>query len=68
MTMGLPLAWLWVRWLGARASRLVVFGQASLFVYWVHVELAYGVFTHPLQHALPLGWAIAALLVFTIGL
>ena len=38
----------------------MVFGRASLFVYWVHVELAYGEVSHPLHHALPLPWAIGA--------
>ena len=41
---------------------MIVFGRASLFVYWVHVELAYGWFTQPLHQALPLPWAIGAFL------
>ena len=29
------------------------FGRASLFVYWVHVELVYGVLTAPIHRRLP---------------
>ncbi len=71
MTLGLSAAWLWLRWLdrerGRAASRLdwrsspmLLFGRASLFVYWVHVELAYGFFSYPLHATLPLAWAVVA--------
>jgi hypothetical protein len=45
-------------------SPLVVFGQTSLFVYWVHVELAYGVFSFPIRHTLTLPWSLVAYVVF----
>lgn len=69
MTLALPVAWWWLR-LGQVEgwSPMLLFGRASLFVYWVHVELAYGVFTHPIQRRLPLGWAIAVFGLFTAGL
>ena len=41
-------------------SPLVVFGQTSLFVYWIHVELGYGVFTYPIHHSLPLSVSFPA--------
>ena len=67
MTLALAAAWLWMRRpAGARWSPLVLFGQTSLFVYWVHVEIAYGVFSYPIQHLLPLPWSIAAFVVFTM--
>ena len=31
-----------------------MFGQTSLFVYWIHVEIAYGVFTYAIHRSLPL--------------
>jgi uncharacterized membrane protein len=66
MTLALVAAWLWMRRpTAAHWSPLVLFGQTSLFVYWVHVELAYGVFSYPIQHTLPLPWSIAALVAFT---
>jgi uncharacterized membrane protein len=47
-------------------SPMARFGRSSLFVYWVHVELVYGIFTHPLHHRLPLGTAMIAFGVFTL--
>ena len=54
---GFGVAWLWSEtlWRG-RWQPLVLFGQTSLFVYWVHIELVYGYLTKPLSHRLPL-WA-----------
>jgi uncharacterized membrane protein len=43
----------------AITAPVVLLGQTSLFVYWVHVEIAYGVWSYPLHTALPLSWAIA---------
>jgi uncharacterized membrane protein len=46
MTMGLSGAWLWMSRAGDhRWSPVVLFGQTSLFVYLVHLELAYGLFS-----------------------
>lgn len=67
MTFGLAAAWLWMRrpthdhW-----SPLVVFGRTSLFVYWVHVALAYGVFSAPLHRALTFSWALVAFAILTV--
>lgn len=67
----LPLAWLyeqrprllarWVRW-----SPMALFGRSSLFVYWVHTELAYGSVSLPLHKSLPFGQAFAAFLLLTL--
>ena len=60
------LVW-WRRLARSRlASPLLLFGRASLFVYWTHVELAYGIFSRPLHRALPLGWALAGLAGLTL--
>jgi uncharacterized membrane protein len=59
------------RVLGARwpwASPMVLFGQASLFVYWVHVELVYGVASEPLHGNLPFRSAVAAFAVFSVAM
>lgn len=45
---------------GRGLSPILLFGQTSLFVYWVHVEMAYGIFSYPLHRALPFGWALTA--------
>jgi len=47
-----------ISWLGT----LAVFGRASLFVYWIHVELVYGYASWLWRHRLPL-WATAVAFV-----
>ena len=69
ITLALVLVWAWMqRRPTARSSPFLVFGRTSLFVYWVHVELAYGVFSYPIRHALPVGWALLAFAVFTLAM
>lgn len=67
-TMTLLLAGAWVLW-RRRAPRpgdpLLVFGRTSLFVYWVHVELAYGGISYPLHHAFTLPVSLLACLILT---
>jgi hypothetical protein len=50
----------------ARYSPMAVFGRSSLFVYWVHTELAYGAATAPLHKALPFWTAVGAFALFAI--
>jgi uncharacterized membrane protein len=50
----------------AQRSPLRDFGRASLFVYWIHVEMAYGVLSAPLHKRLPLEWAYLAFVLFTL--
>ena len=45
-------------------ERMREFGRASLFVYWIHVEIVYGVLTTPLHRRLPLEWAYPAFVAF----
>ena len=47
------------RWIGGYLSRppgqvTATLGRASLFVYWIHVEMVYGVLGRPLRRLLPL--------------
>ena len=56
-----PLARRWPA-LGAPMAR---FGRASLFVYWVHVELVYGIFSGPLHRNLSFGMTLLALAAFS---
>jgi uncharacterized membrane protein len=66
MTAGLAVAWLWMRRPTAgHWSPLALFGRTSLFVYLVHVPLAYGAFSSPLHHALSLPAALAAYAMLT---
>lgn len=66
MSMGLSLAWLWMQRPRAnRWSPMVLFGQTSLFVYWVHVEIVYGFVTYPMRHELSIRDALIAYAIFT---
>ena len=47
--------------MAAMAKPVILFGRTSLFVYWVHVELAYGFLSYPLHYALPLPWSMVGL-------
>jgi fucose 4-O-acetylase-like acetyltransferase len=40
-------------------------GRTSLFIYWIHVEMVYGLVSMPLHHALSLRQAAVALVLFT---
>ena len=47
-------------------SRLAEFGRSSLFVYWIHVEMAYGVVSFALHHRLPLELAYLGFILLTL--
>ena len=47
-------------------SPMLEFGRSSLFVYWVHVELAYGIFSYPIHRKLPVWWSLAAFTAFSL--
>jgi uncharacterized membrane protein len=65
LLMTLPLAYLWTGvWKGW--SPLVDFGRSSLFVYWVHVELVYGLLSRPISRTLSLPSALAGFALFTV--
>jgi uncharacterized membrane protein len=69
LTAALPAAWLWTRRLRPeRFSPMLQFGHTSLFVYWIHVEMVYGILSWPLHRALPLWGALIAFLAFTGGM
>lgn len=56
--LGIAIATVPVAWLLEQTvkplSFLETFGRSSLFVYWIHVEMVYGVIAKPLSHLLPL--------------
>ena len=45
---------------GSPGKFLATMGRSSLFVYWIHVEMAYGAVSRPLRRALPLEATLAA--------
>jgi uncharacterized membrane protein len=67
LTSSIALAYQWAqRPTAARFSPLRQFGVTSLFIYWIHVELAYGFVSYPLHHALPLELSFVAFALFTL--
>jgi acyltransferase len=69
----LPLSSLLVFFSPESMSRRVAFlGKASLFAYWIHIELVYGIVAEPLKKALPLwgsvlGAAIMVVLLYRLA-
>jgi uncharacterized membrane protein len=60
-------AWIWSEMIWRdRWQPLVLLGQTSLFVYWVHVELVYGYFTKPLYRLLPFWGSCIGVVLLTI--
>ena len=51
-----------------RFSLMRLFGQTSLLVYWVHVELCYGLLFRRLHHALSMRGATVALVLMTAAM
>lgn len=47
-------------------SPLQQMGRTSLFIYWVHIELIYGLIVHPLHKSLTLGQAWRGVLIFSL--
>ena len=72
--LGICVTMLPVAWLIATRPRMVnVLGRSSLFVYWIHVEMVYGVLGRPLRLLLPLplsitAWAILCVVLYYIVL
>jgi len=62
----IAIAYVWSTLLAGRRSRLQEFGMASLFVYWIHVEMVYGVISIPLHRALTFEQAIGAMLTLSV--
>lgn len=61
----IPIAYAWNgAWTGR--SPLREFGAASLFVYWIHVEMVYGILTLPIHRRLTFDQALAACALFSL--
>jgi uncharacterized membrane protein len=60
----------WCRWGAARwgFSPVIQLGQASLLVYWVHIEFVYGRVSILPKHRVGIGTASAGLLVITLAM
>ena len=59
----------WSRLTWPRAwSPMELLGRTSLFIYWVHVELVYGLASRRLHKALSFNAALIAFAIFTVGM
>lgn len=54
----------WTRRAGGGWSPLAQLGRTSLFIYWIHVEMVYGLISLPLHRALSLSVAFATYVAF----
>jgi uncharacterized membrane protein len=59
------LAYVVTRVLGPRFSVMRQFGQTSLLVYWIHVDLCYGLVSSRLHGRLSMTWATVGLVAMT---
>jgi uncharacterized membrane protein len=61
----IPIAFAWTAVVRGR-SPIQELGIASLFVYWIHVEMVYGLLTWPIHRRLAFEQAIVAFVLFTV--
>jgi uncharacterized membrane protein len=64
VTLAVAVCYAWTRFAGSGWSPLAQLGRTSLFVYWIHVEMVYGLISLPLHRALSLPAAAGAYVVF----
>lgn len=66
----LAFAYAWMARPGAdpATSPMIQMGRTSLFLYWVHVELAYGVLSYPIKNRMPFWSAMVAFVAFSIAM
>ena len=67
LTMAVGVAFAWERrpWNRGTWSWLQQLGRTSLFIYWIHVELVYGLISIPIHHRLTLPQSFIALVLFS---
>ena len=63
----IPIAYAWTSVARGR-SPIQELGIASLFVYWIHVEMVYGVLSWPIHRRLTFEQALIAFVVFSVFL
>ena len=69
VAMLVPAAWLIELVVPARGLQpIAVFGRSSLFVYWIHVEMVYGVIAEPIKRGLPLWGSLVGTALLAFGL
>ena len=67
MTAALGAGYFWSTRPSASSWRpLEQLGRTSLFIYWIHVEMVYGLISRPIHHGLPFPAVLVAFAVFTL--
>jgi uncharacterized membrane protein len=61
--LGIVTALVPLAWLAPRLPGIETLGRSSLFVYWIHVEMVYGVIATPIKRSLPLWGSLVATLL-----
>jgi uncharacterized membrane protein len=67
LTAAIPIAYAWTSVARGR-SPIQELGIASLFVYWIHVEMVYGVLSSPIHRRLMFEQTLLAFVVFSVFL
>jgi uncharacterized membrane protein len=70
VTLLVPIAWVVEQMAGTTRpfSWLVTLGRSSLFVYWIHVEMVYGVIAEPIKKGMPLQASLICTALLWVGL
>ena len=68
LVLTVPVAYLWHRRPRGEAafSPLQQMGRTSLFIYWIHIELIYGLIVRPLHKSLTFGQACLGVVIFAV--
>jgi uncharacterized membrane protein len=67
MTAAVGAAYFWSTGWGTTGwSPLEQLGRTSLFIYWIHVEMVYGLVSRPIHHGLSFPMVLAAYAAFTV--
>ena len=69
LTLAIPIAYVWyLRPQPRRWSPIEQLGRTSFFIYWIHVEMVYGLISLPFHGAFSLHMVFVLLVLFTIAM
>jgi uncharacterized membrane protein len=69
VTLLVPMSWVLEQLLPARVLQpLATMGRSSLFVYWIHIEMVYGVVAEPIKRSMPLWLALTGTALLSLVL
>ena len=69
VTLLVPLAWVLEQLLPMTVlAPVATLGRSSLFVYWIHIEMVYGVIAEPIKRTMPLWMSLTGTALLAVGL